>query len=236
MNSMREKIIFIMLSFFFTFQCLGQDEHELFRATFFRRFFNSSIDNFQGISLKNVESKIYFGKKLSQPRYYELYGTSERELRRVNFQCKLKNKVKPIQREVLKTYCLYIRNDSKYSSWFDTTIGDWKDEYYDTLNALINSEILASSKEENNLVKIILNRKTNKYYIISNNYCALLKIRVHKFRNWIFMKRYGYSFDKESIAVSVMNSMQLCDYAPENFDNVLDLDVNCFNLYSITKE
>jgi len=174
----------------------------------------------------------YQGKKLKKPRNYELYGELSRELHGVEFKYKLIKANAPENLERIRKYHVHVRNDSKYAYLFDTINGDWLSDSVDLLDSLITLDIQSSSENKNNEIGIYFHSPTGKYYIQSDKYCALVKIKVaSRLKDKYFLKKYNYEIDKKELCQRLLSFFHYCDskYQSENFD--WDLDVNCYDLY-----
>jgi hypothetical protein len=156
-----------------------------------------------------------------------------RELKGVEFKYQLIKVKAPKNLKLIKNYYVHTRNFSKYKHFFDTLSGDWISDSLEVLDSLITLDIHSSSNMKANEIGIYFHSKTNKYYIQSTNYCALVKIHTtSKLKVRRIMKKYGYTIDKREMCLDLMNTMQYCDYVEQSNKQNLDLDINCYFLYS----
>lgn len=223
----------VILFFLFQFFLLhGQDEAELFRSTFYSNFFGVKIQSVAGSLNSYRTSSCYWGRDLKEPRDYELYGHSSRELKCVEFEYKLIEVDEPKNLEVVKKYHLHKSNYSKYATFFDTITGDWKTDSIFRLDSLLRVDIQLSSHFPENEIGIYHDLKANKYYIKSGRYCAFVRIKLTSgLKGKRFLKRYNYKIEKNELCQQLLSTIQFCDNAYLFEDKDWTLNVKCYDLY-----
>lgn len=210
----------------------GQEDYEIFRGTFYSNFFGFKMKNLSASSDSYFTTVYYQGKKLDKPRNYELYGQLSRELQGVEFKYKLVEAEAPENLDLIKTYFVHVRNDSKYAYLFDTIAGDWISDSTDVLDSLITLDIRSSSINKANEIGIYFHKRTGKYYLKSDKYCALVKIKVtSRLKGKHFLKKYHYDIDKREMCQRLLSFVHYCDYNYQSENDDWDLDLNCYDLY-----
>ena len=130
---------------------------------------------------------------------------------------------------LIRSYYVHQRNDSKYKHLFDTVSGVWINDSLGVLNDLIYSDI-QSSKIKTNEIGIYFHSSSDNYYLKSNKYCALVKVRVTRLKGKRFLKKYNYEINKREKCLILLSQMDFCDSNKKLEKSDCDLDINCYTL------
>lgn len=229
-----KKVSIFVLLVSFAITAYSQSETALFRSTFYTHFFGAEMQSVDKIQNCTHTVSYYQGKKLDRPRNYELYGRLDRELQGVEFKYSLIEAKPPEGLQLICEYHVHIRNDQKYAALIDTATNDWYEDSTDVLDSLIYGDIIRSSKEPANWVGLYYHASTDKYYFKSDKYCAQVRIRVtSRLKGKHFLRKYNYTIDKEEMYIRLLTSMHFCDDYNVDYDEEMNLNINCYDLYKL---